>query len=137
MNRSRLRDPRFWRRWALSGAMNYDTPCGLRVLAECATAWASRDPSTARPGDSWPVYAAAAPVDFDARCRTLAMQHGATLPGVCRACGGKFGGCIACFLSGRAAGTPEWSTARERIRARFGDDVVAMWAARTKAGLPE
>ncbi len=33
MNHSKLRDPRFWRRWALSGAMNYDTPCGLRVLA--------------------------------------------------------------------------------------------------------
>jgi len=137
MNHSKLRDPRFWRRWALSGAMNYDTPCGLRVLAECARSWAKKDPKTARPGEAWPVYAAAAPVDFNARCRTLAMQHGATLPGICRVCGGKSGGCLACFLSGRAEGTLEWSAARERVRAKFGDDVVTMWAARARAGVAE
>ena len=40
----------------------------------------------------------------------------------------KFGGCTACYLSRRAPGTPEWSAAREMVRAKLGDDAVALWA---------
>ena len=155
VNRSKVRDPRFWRRWALSGAMGFITPAGmsrarawseerkagfflgrrrgdLRVLAECMLSWAKCDPSTARRGDSWPVYAAAAPADFDGRCRKLAMLHGARLPGVCRACGAKFMGCLACFGSGCAPRTAAWSAARDRVRAQLGADAVALWTERAR-----
>lgn len=130
MNRSKVRDPRFWRRWATSGATDCPTwhAGNLRTLAGCARSWARVDTSKARRGDSFPVYAAAAPVDLAARCRRVAMQHGGALPGVCRTCGARFGGCTACYLSGRAPGTPEFAAAREMVRAKLGDDAVALWA---------
>lgn len=136
MNRSKLRDPRSWLQWAASGAT--DCPVWhagtLRVLAECARSWAKVDTSKARRGDSFPVYAAAAAVDFAARCRRVAMQHGAALPGVCRTCGAKFGGCTACYLSGRAPGTHDFAAAREMVRAKLGDDAVALWAQMAQKG---
>lgn len=144
MNASKKRDPRMWMRWAMSGAcgpsvyrlhlwpedkrsgaMVADKPGSLRWLAECARSWSKKDPKTARPGDSWPVYAHASGVELLAACRSQAFAHGARIPGVCSTCGGsgqepapswevESRGCAPCWCSGQTSG-PEF----ERMRAFF------------------
>lgn len=144
MNSSKKRDPRAWLRWAMSGAcgpsahrlqqwpsdafsgaMVVDKPGPLRWLAECARSWAKKDPKTARPGDSWPVYAHASGVELLAACRRQAFAHGAKIDGICPACGGSGSepapswewmqrSCSPCWASGRTGG-PEY----ERLRSFF------------------
>lgn len=144
MNESKKRDARMWLRWAMSGAcsqpmhrlqqwppdvaagaMVVDKPGSLRWLAECARSWAKKDPWTARPGDSWPVYAHASWADLMAACRRQAFAHGAKIDGICPVCGGSGSepapsweyesrGCAPCWRSGHTGG-PEF----ERLRAFF------------------
>lgn len=137
VNTSKKRDHRMWLRWAMSGAcgpsmhrlrqwppeacagaMIVDKPGPLRWLAECARSWSKKDLKTARPGDSWPVYAHASGIDLLAACRRQAIAHGTRFPGVCSTCGGsgqepapswawESRPCAPCWSSGQTIG-PEY-----------------------------